>query len=575
MALANSPIHPGTSDTLTKWADRHITRLTWAFVGLGVVLRIGQYALNFPLWWDEAFVAVNLIRRDYGGLLHPLDYGQVCPVLFLWAELTVVKLFGFSEWTLRLFPLVSAIGSVGLFLYAAGRVLRGVPLLFAVAIFAVAHHPIRHGADVKPYASDLMAALLILAPALDCWRAPGRLRPLCWLAMLTPIAITLSYPAIFVAGGTAIALFPAIIRSRRHSLRIAFLALIVGTGTTFGAIYLLVTKAQEAAAFTAMRVPWAAGFPPLHSCFALARWLLTVHTGDMFAYPCGGKNGGSSPTTILFVVGASVLWRRGGRGAVTLIFAPFGLALIAAALERYPYGGVVDGSPARIMQYLAPGICMLTAVGIAFCFDSLQDPSRRQRLGGIFLVILAAIGVIPLVTESFHPYRSIQAQRAREFARTFWPDFTRGASPVCFQWDVDPNGWGSTNLNMAVYLCNQRIYAPNRWYDQASNGRGISADRALRVVVPMKNPADDDVARWLEKLNRRYKLSESHQIVLDTSEPGMPQRTESYFVYEFEKRHPLIKSSPRSKSATTEPAPQCAGVLVSSAGTGPVAVPFK
>ena len=115
--------------------------------------------MNFPLWWDEAFVAVNFIRRDYLDLLRPLDYGQVCPILFLWCELALVKLLGFSEWSLRLFPLACAIASVLLFQHVAGRVVRGLPLLLSVAIFATSFHPIVHAADVKPYASDLLAAL--------------------------------------------------------------------------------------------------------------------------------------------------------------------------------------------------------------------------------------------------------------------------------------------------------------------------------------------------------------------------------------------------------------------------------
>ena len=154
-------------------ASRRLEWTIWAFVGLGVVLRIARYAMDYPLWWDEAFVAVNLIRRDYLALLRPLDYGQVCPILFLWAELTVVKLLGFSEWSLRLFPLTCGILSVFLFRYLASRVVQGVPLLLATAIFAVAYHPMRHAADVKPYASDLVAALALMAVAFDWWRAPS------------------------------------------------------------------------------------------------------------------------------------------------------------------------------------------------------------------------------------------------------------------------------------------------------------------------------------------------------------------------------------------------------------------
>src|SRR4051794_27846047 len=105
----------GPSDDLTPELLR---RLTWSFVALGVSLRMARYLLDYPLWWDEAFVAVNFLRRGYLDLLRPLDYGQVCPVLFLWAELSAVKLFGFSEWSLRCVPLVCAVSGVFLFRYA-------------------------------------------------------------------------------------------------------------------------------------------------------------------------------------------------------------------------------------------------------------------------------------------------------------------------------------------------------------------------------------------------------------------------------------------------------------------------
>ncbi len=106
---------------------RRLDRAVWGFVALGVALRLARYAMDYPLWWDESFVAVNLLRRGFLDLLRPLDYGQVCPVLFLWAELAVVRLLGFNEWTLRLFPLLCAVASVPLFAFAAGRVLPGVP----------------------------------------------------------------------------------------------------------------------------------------------------------------------------------------------------------------------------------------------------------------------------------------------------------------------------------------------------------------------------------------------------------------------------------------------------------------
>ena len=113
-----------------------ISRATWAFVGLGLLVRLVRYLVVYPIWHDEAFVAVNFLNRGYLDLLRPLDYYQVCPFLFLWIELTVVRIFGFSESALRLFPAICGLASVLLFRHLAARLLRGIPLLLAVGVFA-------------------------------------------------------------------------------------------------------------------------------------------------------------------------------------------------------------------------------------------------------------------------------------------------------------------------------------------------------------------------------------------------------------------------------------------------------
>ncbi len=95
-----------------------------------------------------------------------------------------------------------------------GRVVRGMPLLLAVAIFATSFHPIIHAADVKPYASDLLAALVLLALAVEWIRVPERAGWMWALAVIAPICIALSHPAIFVAGGIVVGLLPAVVSVR-------------------------------------------------------------------------------------------------------------------------------------------------------------------------------------------------------------------------------------------------------------------------------------------------------------------------------------------------------------------------
>ncbi len=97
---------PGGNGALTATA---------AFVVFGCLLRIIRYAQNLPLWSDECFLAVNFIRRGYRELLRPLDNGQIAPPLYLWAERLVLDAAGFSEWSLRFFPLLCGLACVLLF----------------------------------------------------------------------------------------------------------------------------------------------------------------------------------------------------------------------------------------------------------------------------------------------------------------------------------------------------------------------------------------------------------------------------------------------------------------------------
>jgi hypothetical protein len=517
----------------SRTAER-LRQATFAFVVLGVLVRIARYSMNYPLWWDEAFVAVNFIRRDYFDLLRPLDYGQVCPILFLWAELTFIKLLGFSEWSLRLFPLACAVLSVPLFRHVAGRFLQGVPLVLAVAIFAVSYHPVRHAADVKPYASDLLAALGLLALAGEWLRSRDRAGWMWGLAVIAPVAISLSHPANFVAGGIIVAFAPVVVRARRPLVMTAYMTFTVATLGTFLLLYAFFTHAQSAATLAAMQTQWAAAFPPLNDPAKLARWLVAAHTGSMFAYPCGGENGASSATLVLFAAGAVVLWRRRERVSLLVCVAPFGMALAAAAMKRYPYGGgVTDGSPARVLQYAAPSICLLAGLGLATLMEFVRDPRVRLGVLRAGLLSFVVIGLEPLAAESFHPYRTVHAQKARQFARRFWPEVGRQAETVCLRWDQGLCEWNSTNLNVAVYLCNQMIYSPKRHDGIKPAAHEISENRPLRCIVALADPADSRVRHWLDAMKEDYRLRLWRTFNVNMAEPKSKRRTEQYTVYEF------------------------------------------
>src|SRR5262245_22469922 len=99
-----SPTGPGPGVEPGAGGPVWVAWATAGFVALGLWLRAARYLLNFPLWCDETMLAANFLDRGYADLLRPLDYRQIGPLLFLAAELTSVRLLGFSEWSLRLVP---------------------------------------------------------------------------------------------------------------------------------------------------------------------------------------------------------------------------------------------------------------------------------------------------------------------------------------------------------------------------------------------------------------------------------------------------------------------------------------
>ena len=496
-----------------------LERTLLAFVVLGVLLRVGHYLANYPLWGDEAFLALSFLRRGYRELLLPLEYGQLCPILFLWAELTAVKLFGFSEMSLRLCPLICGVASVFLFRRVAGRILNGQALLFAVAIFAVSIHPIRHSADAKPYASDLLLSLGLLALAVEWYRSKQQTGWLWLLAGFAPIALGGSYPAVLVAGGVGLGLAPSVWQTRRRGPMIALAAYALTAATTFAVLFGAHGRRQQGTGtLLALQNYWADSFPPLDSPARLLGWLIRTHAGSMFAYPGGGNHGASACTLVLVFVGAVVFWRRRQPVILALLTVPIGLALVAAGLRLYPYGG-----QARIMQYLAPSICLMAGSGVGTLVGFLPRATTRSRVVRLAAIALAVMGVVLLAEDARHPYRALYDYQAREFARRFWPEQARGAEVVSLEWDFGVRRPKADGVRTALYLCNQHIYCPNRRPGNQSSSANVMPGRPLRCVVFDEEVLErPEAIAWLDSMEKRFVLRGRSKVVARST--GLDQK---------------------------------------------------
>jgi len=395
------------------WRRRGIGRLMLAVLAAGLAWRVVRYAVGFPLWGDEAFVAVNIIERDFAGMLRPLEHAQIAPLGFLWAELAVARVLGHSEYALRLLPFAGGVAGLLLFWRFAAAALGRRTALLAVAILAVAFYPVRHCTEVKPYAGDLLVSLILTALAWRVHLRPGSSRRWAALTAVAAAAVWVSYPAALVAGGVGIFLLGDVLHRRapRRVVPLGIYAAVVGA--SFAATCFLYAHAQAAASpwYTEIDM-WTQAFPPVAQPWRLPWWFLTIHTGNMMAYPCGGKNFGSTFTFLMVVVGCVALW-RGGRGRLMwLLLAPLVPTFIAAAMRKYPYGG-----SARISLYVAPAFCLLAGAGMGQCLRWLL-PKRLVLKGfGVAAAAIMAGAVVGIAEDSLHPYKFVGDVQNRDAIR--------------------------------------------------------------------------------------------------------------------------------------------------------------
>ena len=409
--------------------ERSWLRLTWVLLAANLAWRAVRWAQGFPIWGDEAFVAVNFWDRGYLELVRPLEYGQIAPLGWLWLEKAMFDLFGPWERALRLPAFVAGIAATLLVFRLCRRALPPRAAALAFAVYAASYYPMRHGAELKPYASDLLVAVAMLSLAWD-WLVDG-LRCARWkksaLVALSLLAPWLSLPSLFVVGGCGLVL--GLHAWRRGGPRAA--ALYAGwmgaaAASALAMVVFFAAPHAESASWLREMAMWETAFPPLERPWLLPWWLIERHAGYMSAYPTGGRDGGSAVSFALFALGVFLWWRSGRRAALALLLAPLLFNLVAAALGRYPYGGSV-----RVSIYLAPAFCLLAGTGLhALC--GRAHGAARGIVGLLLLFALAGLG-----RDLVQPHKQESDRRALELAEWLAGRVQPGDQVLGYLWPGD------------------------------------------------------------------------------------------------------------------------------------------
>jgi hypothetical protein len=343
--------------------------LTVVLVALGLGLRCWHYFRNPSVWHDEAALIVNVLGKDFGELLGPLFFAEAAPPLFLWVEKEVSLLLDDSSFAFRLVPFAASCLAVILLVPIAQHILRPAAVPWALFLFATSETLAWHACEAKPYAVDVLAAVIVL---IVFTHIRSLIAQLLIFAALAPPIIVLCYPGCFLFGGVLVALLPAVTRDRRALIWLTYGLLTVAVFLPFALLVLGPVAAQRC---DMMAADWRRFFPPWDHPWAMPGWLI-LSTAEVCRYAC--KPLGQF-LIVIAALGAAHSWRNGQRRFVSLLLVPIALALVASLMGAYPYGG------ARVMAYAAPAVILLIAAGTPQALIWLRT---RSKLGTAVLLVL-------------------------------------------------------------------------------------------------------------------------------------------------------------------------------------------
>ena len=489
-------------------------RWTILLLALGIGWRVLRYVLQFPVWGDEAMLCANFLDRGYLDVFDGMWHAQVAPILFVWTEMTIVHWWGGSELVVRLVPIVAGLAALPVFWRFTRQIADRPTAMLALALLSVSYFPVRHAVEVKPYSLDLLLAALLLLLASRWMACPKHLSGLVMLGAILPVALGYSNPLVFVAGGVMLALLPTVWRAS-GTARLVYMTAGVGLIGSFLVYLQMNVWMQTGAPPGAMQRYWASAFPPADPV-ALLKWLVNIHTSGLMAYPLGGKNGASTFTFLLVLLGIWRFAREKRWQLLVLLLSPFALTLIAAALRRYPYG-----ESARVAQHLVPAIIVLAASGLMHAIALGVSMQRRSLAIHLAFVGLVTVGCVGIVRDAVQPFKTTSDQECREVIRAI-DEFVGPDRPIVYL--------GNWRNDGSEFTWNLRQRHPDIVRTAPIDWNSLHSRRSVVCVRPSLNPAPGA----LPEAPSGWRLVGQTRFM--RSLPAYPDRTEFIDAFELEYR---------------------------------------
>ena len=205
------------------WAVPRVDAVVWTVVALTVVAAVLRFAgLSSQSYWGDEALTVSEIRTPFGGMLGLVLGQETTPPLYFVLAWGWAHLFGSGEAALRSLSALAGTAMVPLAYLAAARLFSRRVGLIAAALAALNPFLIWYSQEARAYAVYMALAALSFLCFVGALRT-REVRWLAWWAVVSAIALTSHFFAVFIVGPEAMWLLLAW-RGRRTALAVGGVA---------------------------------------------------------------------------------------------------------------------------------------------------------------------------------------------------------------------------------------------------------------------------------------------------------------------------------------------------------------
>lgn len=362
---------------------------------MGILLSTSQFFYNRSLWLDEAMLALGIINCGFLGLLHPLAYNQVAPIMFLLIEKIFSLAIPNSEYGLRLFPLISYCVSL-FFFYKIVKLIyqHDYTIIFALSLFVFNPTIIYYSSEVKQYITDLLVITMLCYLLLKNYKKPELKYYFFGFAGIISIFLSNIAPIILFTAGLYL-LYET--KHKDRKILFKFVAVIFVWLASFGVYYFLFIANHPAKGY--MINYWGkvdAFLPSNPLSLVFYKFILNKCSMILFSLFSFGNFIGICLIIFILTTFLRLIYQK-KIALLILILTPVLLHFLLSAIKLYPFD-------LRLILYMSPIFILLASFGFKYLIEIVFTDLRIERfrlfaIGMPIILFFPIIGKFPLQRE--------------------------------------------------------------------------------------------------------------------------------------------------------------------------------